>query len=133
MTKHRPIGVTILAILAAVVAILNIIHTLQMLHLFPIQSPIALGPSVFFSFSLIGAIMYGILALIWIWLTKGLWALDEQSWLFVVVLSILDLIILFVNLLGGATFADIWLPVALLVIILIYCMTPGVQKAFGRS
>ncbi len=125
MTKHRPIGVTVLAILAAVVAILNIIHTLQ--------SPLPLGPTVFFSFSLLGAIMYGILALIWIWLTKGLWALDEQSWLFVVVLSILDLIILFVNLLGGATFADIWLPVALLVIILIYCLTPGVQKAFGRG
>ena len=133
MTKHRPIGVTILAILAAIVAILNIIHTLQMLHLFPIQSPFPLGPTVFFTFSLFGAVMYGILALIWIWVTKGLWALDEQTWLFVVVLSILDLIILFVNLLGGATFADIWLPVALLVIILVYSLTPGVQKAFGRG
>ena len=35
MSKERPVGVTLLAILAAIGAVIAIVHTLQMLHLFP--------------------------------------------------------------------------------------------------
>ena len=67
MEKKRPFGVTLLAILAAVAAIVAIIHTLQMLHLWPIW----VGPVQFFTFDLLGAILWGILALLcFVWLRR---------------------------------------------------------------
>ena len=133
MTRHRPFGVTLLAILAGLAAVIAIIHTLQLLNLFPILNPLPLGPKVFFTFNLLGAIMWGILAAIYIWVTRGLWNLDPQAWLFVVILSILNLILAGVNLLGQATFSDLAVSIILNAVILIYAVTPGVKNAFGTN
>lgn len=91
MTKKRPFGVTVLAVLAAIAAIIAIIHTLQMLHLFPIHGPF--GQFSFFTLDLLGAILWGLLALIYIWVMNMLWNLDPQGWLFVAALSALNLIL----------------------------------------
>ncbi len=80
MSKNRPFGVTFLAILGAIGAIIAIFHTLQMLHLFPIRGPF--GNFAFFTFSFIGAILWGVLALIYIWVVRMLWNLDPRGWLF---------------------------------------------------
>lgn len=125
----RPIGITILAILAAIAAIFAIIHTLQMLHLFPIF----LGPVSFFTFDLLGAILWGILALIWIWVTRGLWNLDPQAWLFVTVLAVLNLILAFIDIIGRSSFQAELPTILLNGIILIYAQTPGVKRAFGQG
>jgi len=128
MSKSRPIGVTILAILAILAAILAIIRTLQMLHLWPIW----LGPVRFFTFDLLGAILWGILALIWIWVVRGLWNLDPQVWLFVVVLAVLNLILAFIDIIGRSSFQAELPTLVLNAVILIYCLTPGVKQAFGQ-
>jgi len=128
MEKKRPIGVTILAVLAALAAIVAIIHTLQMLHLWPVW----LGPVRFFSFNLIGAIMWGIMAAIWIWLVRGLWNIDPSAWLFLVILTILNLSLALISLLGQSTLAGLAPTLLLNGIILIYSLLPGTQKAFGR-
>jgi hypothetical protein len=130
MSKSRPIGITILAILAIVAAIVAIIHTLQMLHLFPIQGPF--GVFSFFTFDLLGAILWGILALIWIWVARGLWNLDPQAWLFVVVLSVLNLILAVIDIIGASTFQSQLPAIILNAVILIYCNTSGVKQAFGQ-
>ena len=57
--KDRPFGITLLAILAGVAALMAIIHTLQMLHLLPFN---LLGEMRFWSFSPVGALMWGMLA-----------------------------------------------------------------------
>jgi uncharacterized membrane protein YvlD (DUF360 family) len=100
MTKKRPFGVTVLAILTAIAAILALIHTLQMLHLFPIL----LGPVRFFTFDLFGAILWGIMLLIWVWVMRGLWNLDHRAWVFVAALSTLNLVLALVSVLGQTTF-----------------------------
>ncbi len=128
MEKKRPIGVTVLAILAALAAIVAIIHTLQMLHLWPLW----LGPVRFFTFNLIGAIMWGLLAAIWIWLVRGLWKVDPSAWLFLVILSILNLSLALISLLGDSTLAGLAPTILINGIILIYSLLPGTQKAFGR-
>jgi hypothetical protein len=125
----RPIGITILAILAGVAAIFAIIHTLQMLHLFPVF----LGPVSFFTFDLLGAILWGILALIWIWVTRGLWNLDPQAWLFVTILAVLNLILAFIDIIGRSSFQAELPTILLNGIILIYAQTPGVKRAFGQG
>ena len=125
----RPFGVTLLAILAGIAAVFAVIHTLQMLHLFPVF----LGPVRFFTFDLIGALMWGLMAAIWIWVTKGLWNLDPQSWLFVVILSSLNLILAVVSVLGATTWQAVAATILLNGIILIYALTPGVKNAFGTN
>lgn len=128
MSKQRPFGVTVLAVLAGVAALLAIIHTLQLLGLWPFW----LGPVRFFTFSLIGAILWGITAAIWIWVVRGLWGLDPQAWVFVVVVSILNLCVAFVSLFGASSFAALLPSILLNVAVLIYALLPGTQQAFGR-
>ena len=125
----RPFGVTLLAILAGVAAVFAVIHTLQLLHLFPIF----LGPIRFFTFDLLGALMWGLLAAIWIWVTKGLWNLDPQAWFFVVGLASLNLIMAGVSILGQTTWQAVAATIVLNGIILLYALTPGVKNAFGTD
>ena len=129
MSKKRPIGVTILAILAALAAIAAIIHTLQMLHLLPVF----LGPVSFFTFSFIGAIMWGIMAAIYIWLVRGLWNVESQAWLFMVILSCMNLFLAFLSILGQSSFQAMLPTILLNGIILIYCLLPGTKQAFEVS
>ena len=128
MEKKRPIGVTILAILAGLAAVVAIIHTLQMLHLFPIL----FGPVRFFTFNLIGAILWGAMAAIWIWLLRGLWNVDPSAWMFIVILTILNLSLALISLLGNSYWAELAPTIVINGIILIYALLPGTKKAFGQ-
>jgi hypothetical protein len=129
MSKERPFGVTILAILAGIAAVIAIIHTLQMLHLFPIF----LGPVRFFTFSVIGAILWGIMALIYIWLVRGLWNIDPSAWLFLVIISTFNLILAFISILGTTSFQAMLPSIVINGAILIYCLLPGVKDSFGTA
>ncbi len=130
MSKSRPFGVTILAILAGIAAFIAIIHTLQMLHLFPINRP--LGVFSFFTFDLLGALLWGFMAAIYIWLVRILWNLDPQGWLFLVIISILNLILAFVSVLGRSSFQAMLPAIRINGVILIYCLLPGTKEAFGQ-
>jgi hypothetical protein len=130
MDGKRPFGVTLLAILAGLGAVAAIIHTLQMLHLWPVT--LQLGPleAKFFTFDIFGALMWGIMALIYIWVVRGLWNLDPQAWLFLVILSILNLILAGVTILGQTPWQDMMWSIVINVIILVYCLLPGTKQAF---
>jgi hypothetical protein len=81
------------------------------------------------------ALMWGVLALIYIWLVRMLWNVDYQAWLFVVVLSTLNLILAFTSLIFDSSieFADIAVTVVVNGLILIYGMLPGTKDAFGPA
>ena len=131
MTKSRPFGVTVLAILTALGAIMAIFHTLQWLGIFTTDF---LWFSVRVS-NIWYALMWGILAAIYIWLVRMLWNVDYQGWLFVVVLSTLNLILAFASLIfdSSVEFADIALTVVINGLILLYGMLPGTREAFGPN
>lgn len=129
MTKKRPFGVTLLALLAGAAFVVALIHTLQMLHLFPISGPF--GEAHFFAFDLLGALLWGMMAAIYLWVFRMLWNLDPQGWLFVVVIAVLNLILAFMSIFGNSTWQSM-LP-ALIVngLVLIYGMLPGTKEAFS--
>lgn len=131
MTKNRPLGVTVLAVLAAIAAIIAIIHTLQMLHLFPIRGPF--GLFAFFTFDLFGAILWGITALIYIWVVNKLWNLDPQGWVFVAALATLNLILAVISILGRSSWQAMLPAIVVNGLILIYTLLPGTREAFGVS
>lgn len=131
MITKRPFGVTILALLAAIAAIIAIIHTLQMLHLFPISGPF--GQFKFFTFDLFGALLWGILALIYIWVARMLWNLEPQGWLFVVILACLNLIFAVVSIIGQSSWQSMLPAIVVNGLILLYGLMPGTKAAFGMS
>ena len=95
MPQSRPFGVTLLALLAWLQAIIAAFHTLQYLHILPFS----LGPMTFFGFDLLGAALWGVTAAIYVWAGLLLWRLDERGWMFAVLLAgwvlILDIFELF--------------------------------------
>jgi len=126
MTKRRPLGITVLSVLVSLGALVAVYHTLQFLHILPFS----LGPIRFFAFDLFGAFLWGVNAAILIWLVYSLWNLRREGWLFVAVMAVFNLILAFLSVVGYSSFSAM-LPAFLInAIILIYCLTPDVEKAF---
>ena len=129
--RQRPIGVTILAILAGIAAVLAAIHALQFLGIIPFF----VGPSGYkvHYFSFFSALMYGILVWIYVWLVQMLWKVEPQAWLFLVFVAVFELFLGFISMLGATTWEDVSGSIIISAIILLYCMLPGVRSAFGTA
>ena len=128
MAKHRPFGITLLAILSLIAVVVAIWRVLQALGI----APITLGTMSFFvpEASWVNAILWGLMALIYLWVFRMLWAVNPQGWLFVTVISILNLTIAVLDIIGGSSF-DAMLPTLVINgIILLYCLVPGTKAAF---
>ena len=128
--RHRPFGVTVLAILAGIAFVVNAFVTLLFLGAIPVA---IFGGTGFFGQALLGALLWGLMAAIWAWVAAGLWNLDPQAWTFVVVLSIFNLILAFVSILGASTLQAVLPSLLLNALILIYALTSGVKGAFGMT
>ena len=129
MARSRPFGVTLLAIFALLAAVVAGYHTLQMLHLMPIR--LAGGEVKFFTFDLLGAILWGVMLLIYLWVFRMLWNLDQQGWLFVTVIAVLNLILAFMSIFGATTWQEMMPSIIINGLILIYALLPGTKAAFG--
>ncbi len=126
MKRQRPFGITILAVLVGIGALIATYHTLQFLHLLPFS----LGPLKFFAFDLLAAFLWGINAAILFWVASSLWNLRMEGRLFVLVIAAVDLILAFLTIIGGSSFQAMLPAILINAIILIYCLLPGVEKAF---
>jgi len=129
--KKRPFGVTLLAILAGVLAAFAILRAIQFTGLIPFfvtQWDIPVRGISWFS-----ALMYGLLAWVYIWLVQMLWRVDPQAWLFLAVITVFNLVMDFVIVITGTPFSEIAWSVVLNALILIYMMLPGVKKSFGTG
>ena len=128
-SRTRPIGVTILAILTGVAAVLSAVHLLQALGIFPY----VIGPVSIRGFNLWYALMWGLLLWVYIWLIQMLWRVNPQAWMFLIIITIWNLSVAFLAMLGAAEWSDVSLSILVNAVILIYCMLPGVREAFGTD
>ena len=128
-SRTRPIGVTILAILTGVAAVLSAVHLLQALGIFPY----VIGPVSIRGFNLWYALMWGLLLWVYIWLIQMLWRVNPQAWMFLIIITIWNLSVAFLAMLGSAEWSDVSLSILVNAVILIYCMLPGVREAFGTD
>lgn len=129
MAKKRPFGITLLALLAGLAFLVAVVHTLQMLHLFPISGPF--GEAHFFTFDLLGALLWGMMAAIYLWVFRMLWNLDPQGWLFVVVLAVLNLVLAVLSIFGDSTWQSMMPALLINGLILLYGVLPGTKAAFN--
>jgi hypothetical protein len=123
----RPFVVTILAILAGILAALAGIHALQALGIFPY----VIGPIKLHSFNLWNALMWGLMVWVYIWLAQMLWRVDPQAWLFLAVITVFNLVLDFMAMLGSATWSDVSITFLLNALVLIYVMLPSTKRAFA--
>ena len=127
MTRSRPLGVTLIAILCLLGALLALYHTLQYLHILPF----ALGELKFYGFDIWGALLWGLAVLAYLWAMRALWALDPQGWMFAVLISGFNLILAFISILGASSFQALLPSIVVNAAILIYCLMPNTKDAFG--
>jgi hypothetical protein len=124
--KKRPFGVTVLAILSGFLAALAIFAALRFLGV--MFRPVGLVVPGFWY-----ALMYGLLAWVYIWLTQMLWHLDPAAWLFLAVITVFNLVLNFIVLITGNAFTDVSVAIFVNALILLYVMLPGTKKAFGMD
>ncbi len=125
--KKRPFGVTVLAILAGIAAVLAAVHALQSIGLLPF----VIGPFKVHAFSFWSFLMWALMVWVWVWLVKMLWNLDKEAWLFLAVITVFNLVLDFTVMLSSTTdWTDVSLSVIVNSLILIYVMLPGVKKSF---
>ena len=125
--RRRPIGVTILAVLAGSNAVLAVLHLLQAVGVLPY----VVGPVSIRDFNLWYTVMWGLTVWVWAWAVRMLWRVDPMAWLFLVVIAAFNLLFDFVALLGTDTVSDLSLSFLLNVGILIYALLPGTRDAFN--
>src|SRR5262249_3652904 len=83
VTQSRPFGVTVLALLAFLQAIIAAYHTLQFLPILPFN----LGPMSFFGSDLLAAALWAVTAAIYVWAGLRLWQLDIRGWMFAALMA----------------------------------------------
>ena len=121
--------VTFLAIGAGILALLSAVHLLQALGIIPF----VIGRLEFRAFSFFHAIMWGLLVWVWGWLVQMLWRVEPQAWIFLVVVSMFNLVLDFVLLLGETSWSDVSLSFLVNAVILLYCLLPGTRRAFDHE
>lgn len=129
MAKHRPFGITLLAILSLIAVVVAIWRVLQALGI----APITLGTMSFFvpEASWVNAILWGLMALIYLWVFRMLWNLDPQGWLFIVVVAMFNLILAVLSIFGDSTWQSMMPAFLINGLVLIYGMLPGTKAAFN--
>lgn len=124
----RPIGVTILTFMAVLLAFINSIAMLRFLGFLP-----SLGVLDIRIFSIWYALLYGLLAYIWVWVAYMLWQVDREAWIFLAIITIFNLCLSFVVMVTGGSWYDVNFTVIVNALVLIYIMLPGVREAFGTD
>ena len=81
--RRRPIGVTILAVLAGSVAVLAGLHFLQAVGVLPY----VVGPVSVRDFNLWYTLMWGLTVWVWAWVVRMLWRVDPWGWLVLMVFA----------------------------------------------
>ncbi len=126
---HRPIGVTILAILAGIAGLFEIWRTLVFLGLVKFNF---VGTEVSFNSAQWGQALWALLlAAIWFWVAMGLWNMRAYAWSFGIYISLFTMIFSFFAILGANGTVESEFVVMLVAIILfMYLNYPGVRDQF---
>lgn len=129
--RHRNWAVYVLAALAVLAGILALMDAARYMGWLPIA---ALGDMKFFlpNAQWFAAFMAAVLGVIWFMVAGWLWNLNPSGWLFVVVIAIINLVFLFLAIVGSTTFSAVALQVLVNGVALILALLPGTQRAFGR-
>jgi hypothetical protein len=82
--------------------------------------------------SILGALLAGVVALIWFSTARQLWNLDPRGWRFVITIALLNLIFLAIAVLGQTSFSAVLPSMLLSLAALALALLPSTKAAFGQ-
>jgi len=127
MTK-RPLGATILAVLAGVALLLAIVHLLQALGIVPYL----IGPVAVRDFSLWYVLLWGLMVWVWLWVIEAPWTVRPEAWLFLLIVSGFNLLFDFITIaFSTMTTTDLSASFILNGIIFAYTLLPSTKRGFS--
>jgi hypothetical protein len=129
---NRPIGVTLLAVGAALIGIYELYRTLIFMGV--VSFNVGFGNTIEFNEPQWGQVFWSlVLAAIWFWEAKGFWQLRAYAYSFGVFIALFTLIWGFFSALGGSSLEAETIPWFLALVILLYLQYPGVQQHFIKT
>lgn len=81
----------------------------------------------------LGAAFSALIGLVWIAVAGWIWSQDTRGWMFVVILSTLNLFFILLSLFGSTTLENIWPALVINGGVLVLAFLPGTQRAFGAD
>jgi hypothetical protein len=133
-------GVTILAVLAAIGGVLGLCGSLTIIGLGGVLGGLAagLGAPVADAAALGGlTVIFGVLSLVlavlYLIFAYGAWTLQPWAWILGIAGAILSLVLSLINVLQGAGIGSQLVSIIIAGVILYYLNTPDVKRAFGRT
>lgn len=132
--RERNWAVWVLVILAVIAGIFALLDAARYMGWLPFTVPV-MGNEIKFvlpSASWFAALMSALVGVIYFVVAWWLYNLNPSGWLFVVVIAIINLIFLFLAVLGQTTFSSVLLQILVNAALLLLAFLPGTQAAFGR-
>lgn len=120
---RRPVGITILALLALVLALAHVVVVLQYLGIIDTDTEFVGGDWV-------GSIVFVVNTLLAFWVAYGLWKLNSGVWIFVNLLAVFGLVAGFMAWISGSSILTMLPALVISLPILFYCNTKPVRAAF---
>jgi hypothetical protein len=125
---HRPIGVTILAVLAGLAGLFQLWRAAVFMGWVKFTF---VGKEVAYPNPQWGGVIWAILiAAIWFWVAMGLWNMRAYAWSFGIYISIFTMIFGFFAVLGSSTLEAESFAIFVALIIFMYLNYPGVRNQF---
>ena len=126
--KNRTWAIWLLAFVAVIAGLLAVLDTLRLLGLLPTT---VLGQMKFYSANWFGAILWNCCRSSGSRSPTNSTKVDPRGWLFVVVIAVINLIFLFLAILGQSTFQAVTLGLIVNAAALILALLPSTKEAFN--
>lgn len=133
MKRERPIGVTIIAVLAIIVGVLQLLGSLALFGLSAVSLPGFEYAALVSTLGVAGGVVMFVMAALMIAFGVGALMLKSWAWFLGVVLFGISLISAVVTMLTVGFEIGVLLSAAIALAILVYLFTPNVRAAFGRG
>jgi hypothetical protein len=116
----------ILAVIAVVAGIVAVFDTIRYLE-------VLFSPLRFLGTPILGAILSGIVAVIWFWAASRVWNGDPQGWLFMVSIAAIYLILDVIALIAGTPLELLSASIFISALALILGLLPSTKREFGTG
>jgi hypothetical protein len=113
----------VIAVIAGVVALFDVLRYLEFMF----------SPLRFLGGGLFGAILSGLVAIIWFWAAARIWNLDPRGWLFMVSIAAIYLIFDVVALIAGTPIDLMMGSIIINLLALIIGLLPSTKEVFGQA
>ena len=119
-------AMVILAVVAVVAGIAALVDTIRYLEF-------AFSPLSFLGAPWLGAILSGLVALIWFWAAARIWNGDPQGWLFMVSIAAIYLIFDVIAIIAGTPIEWLFPSIFMSGLALILGLLPSTKREFGTA